>query len=314
MLNTALGPAVTEALTDPSVVEILVNPDGRLWLDRHGEGRVSTAVTLKPSDTERIIRLVASQCGEERHAGAPLLSAELPQAQARFEGVLPPVSQNPCFAIRKPATRIFTLSDYLAAGTISPAQMESLRHAAQARRNILVAGGTSSGKTTLVNALLAEIANAEERVILLEDTRELQCAAQDCVALRSKPGAASLRDLVRSTLRLRPDRIIVGEVRGGEALDMLKAWNTGHPGGIATLHANSAAGALLRLEQLIGEAAARVPRALIAEAVDLVVFLSGRGGERRVEDIARVDGLDGDRYRLSPAPLPLTPKLHKEIA
>jgi type IV secretion system protein VirB11 len=162
------------------------------------------------------------------------------------------------------------------------------------RRNILVAGGTSSGKTTLANALLAELAALDERVILIEDTRELQCAAPDTVALRTRPGAVNMADLVRSTLRLRPDRIIVGEVRGGEALDMLKAWNTGHPGGIATVHANSARSALYRLEQLIQEAVATVPRRLIAEAIDLIVFITGRGTARRIGCIAALDGLDAN--------------------
>ena len=161
------------------------------------------------------------------------------------------------------------------------------------RRNILVAGGTSSGKTTLANALLAELAALDERVIVIEDTRELQCAAPDTVALRTRPGVVCIADLVRSTLRLRPDRIIVGEVRGGEALDMLKAWNTGHPGGIATVHANSALSALYRLEQLIQEAVVAVPRRLIAEAIDMVVFIAGRGTARRIDTIAALEGLDG---------------------
>jgi len=171
----------------------------------------------------------------------------------------------------------------------------------------LISGGTSSGKTTLANALLAEVARLDERVILIEDTRELQCAASDCVALRTKSGVVSMADLVRSTLRLRPDRIIIGEVRGAEALDMLKAWNTGHPGGIATVHANSARSALYRLEQLVQETVVTVPRRLIAEAIDLVVFIGGRGTARRIETIAEVSGLgpDGDYAVTEDAPLKL---------
>jgi type IV secretion system protein VirB11 len=161
------------------------------------------------------------------------------------------------------------------------------------RRNILVAGGTSSGKTTLANALLAEIGFRDERVILIEDTRELQCAAADTVALRTRPGV-TMADLVRSTLRLRPDRIIVGEVRGGEALDMLKAWNTGHPGGIATVHANSASSALYRIEQLIQEAVVTVPRRMIAEGIDLIVFIAGRGSARRIDSVVAVEGIGPD--------------------
>lgn len=301
MLRTAMGPAIAEALNDPLVIEIMVNPDGVLRLDRLGEGRLETSATLTAAEIERIIRLVASHIRMEAHADAPIVSAELPArddglAGERFEGLLPPVAAAPCFTIRKPAKRIYALADYVADRIMLPRQADALREAIAKRRNILVAGGTSSGKTTLANALLAEVAQSDERVILIEDTRELQCAARDCVALRTKAGVVSLADLVRSTLRLRPDRIIVGEVRGAEALDMLKAWNTGHPGGIATVHANSAQSALYRLEQLVQETVLTVPRRLIAEAIDLVVFISGRGLCRRIDTIAEVTGLspDGD--------------------
>jgi type IV secretion system protein VirB11 len=297
MLRTAMGPDIAVALADPAVVEVMVNPDGVLRLDRLGEGRVDTGVSLAPAEVERIIRLVASHVRTEVHAGAPIISADLPPRGAamsgeRFEGVLPPISASPCFSIRKPASRIHTLDDYVEAGVMAPVQATILRQAIDERLNILIAGATSAGKTTLANALLAEVAKSDERVILLQDTPELQCAAPDCVALRTRPGVVSLTDLVRSTLRLRPDRIVVGEVRGGEALDLLKAWNTGHPGGLSTVHANSARSALYRLEQLVQESVVTVPRRLIAEAVDLVVFIRGRGTGRRVETLARVTGLD----------------------
>jgi P-type conjugative transfer ATPase TrbB len=291
MLKTAMGPAIAEALSDPAVIEVMVNPDGKLWIDRLGDGRSDAGLRIHPSETERIIRLVASHVRAEVHADNPIVSAELPSGE-RFEGVLPPVSPAPCFAIRKPAAKIFTLTDYVRAQIMVPIQADALRQAVRERKNILVAGGTSSGKTTLANALLAEIADCDERVILIEDTRELQCAAQDCVALRTRPGVVSLADLVRSTLRLRPDRIIVGEVRGAEALDMLKAWNTGHPGGIATVHANSARSALYRIEQLVQESVNVIPRRLIADAIDMIVFIAGRGSARRVETIAEVSDLD----------------------
>jgi len=298
MLRTAFGPTIAAALADPLVLEVMVNPDGALRLDRLGEGRVDTLVRFDAAQVERIIRLVASHARTEAHAGAPIISAELPPygdgAGERFEGVLPPVSPGPCFSIRKPATRIYTLADYVDDGIMSAEMARLLAAAVVDRRNILVAGGTSSGKTTLANALLAEMASLDERVILIEDTRELQSPAPDTVALRTRAGAVTMADLVRSTLRLRPDRIVVGEVRGGEALDMLKAWNTGHPGGIATVHANSARSALLRVEQLIQEAVVTIPRRLIAEAIDLVVFISGRGSARRIDTIARVAGLDPD--------------------
>lgn len=292
MLRTAMGADIAAALADPAVIEVMVNPDGALRLDRLGAGRIDTGARLRAPEVERIIRLVASHVRVEVHAGNPVVSAELPETGERFEGLLPPVSLAPCFAIRKPAARVYTLDDYVADRVMGPAQAALLQKAIGERRNILIAGGTSSGKTTLANALLAEMARLDERVILIEDTRELQCAAPDCVALRTKPGIVSLADLVRSTLRLRPDRIIVGEVRGPEALDMLKAWNTGHPGGIATVHANSAQAALYRLEQLIQEAVVMVPRQLVVQAIDLVVFIRGRGEGRRIETIAEVTGLD----------------------
>ncbi len=305
MLRTALGPAIAGFLDDASVVEVMLNPDGRLWIDRLTGGLEDTGARLSPADGERIVRLVAHHVGAEVHAQAPRVSAELPETGERFEGLLPPVVAAPSFAIRKPAVAVFGLADYVASGIMSEAQAVILRAAVHARANILVAGGTSTGKTTLVNALLAEVALTGDRVVLIEDTRELQCAAPNLVALRTKDGAASLTDLVRSALRLRPDRLPIGEVRGGEALDLIKAWGTGHPGGVGTLHAGSALGALRRLEQLVQEAVVTVPRALIAETIGLVAVLSGRGSARRLAELARVEGLTPDAdYRLTPATLP----------
>jgi type IV secretion system protein TrbB len=301
MLRTAFGPSIAAALADPTVVEVMVNPDGRLWIDRAVVGRLDSGERIGAAEAERIVRMVAAHIRREVTEHTPIVSAELPETGERFEGVMPPVATAPCFAVRKPADVVYRLSDYIAGGIMSPRQAAVLALAVHDRKNILVVGGTSSGKTTLVNALLAEVADLGERVVILEDTRELKCAAADCLALRTKPGVVSLGDLVRSTLRLRPDRIIVGEVRGPEALDMLKAWNTGHPGGITTVHANSAEAGLHRLEQLVQEAVVTVPRALIVEAIDLVVFLSGRGARRRLEIILELKGLgpDGD-YVLQP--------------
>jgi type IV secretion system protein TrbB len=302
MLRTALGEAIGGFLEDPAVVEVMLNPDGKLWIDRLSGGLADTGYSILPADAERIVRLVAHHVGVEVHAGSPRVSAELPETGERFEGLVPPVVAAPCFAIRRPAVAVFTLGDYVAGGIMSADEAERLRVGVHERRNILVAGGTSTGKTTLVNALLAEVAKTNDRVVLIEDTRELQCAAPNLVALRTKDGAASLSDLVRSSLRLRPDRIPIGEVRGAEALDLLKAWGTGHPGGVGTLHAGSAIGALRRLEQLIQEAVVTVPRALIAETIDLIAVLAGRGSSRRLAELAAVKGLgaDGD-YVLTPA-------------
>ena len=292
MLRTALGPAIATFLEDPSIVEVMLNPDGRLWIDRLSGGLEDTGRTMSAADGERIVRLVAHHVGAEVHAGRPRVSAELPETGERFEGLLPPVVTAPAFAIRKPAVAVFTLDDYVAAGTMTADQAVLLREAVANRKNILVAGGTGTGKTTLTNALLAEIAGTTDRVVLIEDTRELQCRAPNLVAMRTKDGVASLSDLVRSSLRLRPDRIPIGEVRGAEALDLLKAWGTGHPGGIGTIHAGTALGALRRLEQLIQEAVVTVPKALLAETIDLVAVLRGRGSERRLSELAIVAGLD----------------------
>lgn len=300
MLRTALGPAIARFLDDPAIVEIMLNPDGHIWIDRLAEGLVDTGEALPATDGERIVRLVAHHVGAEVHARAPRVSAELPGTGERFEGLLPPVVAAPAFAIRKPAVAVFSLDDYVASGVMTAAQAEELRAAVASRANILVAGGTSTGKTTLTNALLAEVARSTDRIVLIEDTRELQCAAANVVALRTKDGVATLSELVRSSLRLRPDRIPIGEVRGSEALDLLKAWGTGHPGGIGTIHAGSGIGALRRLEQLIQEAVVTVPRALIAETIDLVAVLAGRGTARRLIELARVDGLGPDQdYRIT---------------
>lgn len=298
MLQTAMGPIIGEALGDKTVIEIMANPDGSLWLDKHGIGRVRVG-DLMPGDAERIIRLVASHIHVECNETAPIVSAELPGTGERFEGILPPIVTSPSFAIRKPAGIVYTLADYVEAEIMTPMQAKYLSSAIANKKNILVVGGTSSGKTTLTNALLNELIELDERIIIIEDTRELHCPVPDLVSLRTKPGVAAMSDLVRSTMRLRPDRIIVGEVRGPEALDMLKAWNTGHPGGVATLHANGAKAALYRLEQLIQEAVVTVPRRLIADTIDLIVFIKGRGDARRVDCIREVDGLaDNSDYQL----------------
>lgn len=294
MLRTALGPAIAAWLDEDAVVEVMLNPCGRLWVDRLGDGLSDTGEELSPQDGERIVRLVAHHVGTEVHAEAPRVSAELPGTGERFEGLLPPVVAAPTFAIRKPAVAVFTLDDYVRSKIMDAAAAEALRDAVSSRANILVVGGTSTGKTTLTNALLAEVARTSDRVVLIEDTRELQCTTPNLVALRTKDGVATLSDLVRSSLRLRPDRIPIGEVRGPEALDLLKAWGTGHPGGIGTIHAGSAIGALRRLEQLIQEAVVTVPRALIADTIDVLAILQGRGPDRRLAELARVTGLTAD--------------------
>ena len=311
MLRTALGPEIEAWLSEASVIEVMLNPDGRLWIDRLGSGIVDTGQTMSAETGERIIRLVAHHVGAEVHGGCPRVSAELPDTGERFEGLLPPVVAAPSFAIRKPAVAVFTLADYVGAGVMTDWQAGALADAVASRKNILVAGGTSTGKTTLTNALLTEVARTSDRVVLIEDTRELQCAAPNLVSLRTKEGVVSLSDLVRSALRLRPDRIPIGEVRGAEALDLLKAWGTGHPGGVGTIHAGTALGVLRRMEQLIQESVVTVPRALITETIDVIAVLVRDGAGRRLSELAEVRGLDasGD-YQI----FPMTPEPQGEYS
>jgi P-type conjugative transfer ATPase TrbB len=301
-LAHALGPVIAEALAAPDVVEVIVNADGAIWIERVGAGRTRSGQTLARADAERVLRLAADHAGEVVNHDTPLPSATLPGGE-RFQGVYAPVSAGPGFVIRKRPETIFTLADYVDQAVMSRQQARALEAAVTARENILIAGGTGTGKTTLANAILALPAFAQDRVILIEDTAELQCAAPDQLALltRRADPPISMADLVRTALRLRPDRIVIGEVRDGSALDLLKAWNTGHPGGLATLHANSAAEALDRLEDLIGEVSHTVPRRAIGQAIGMIVFLRRTPGGRRLESLLRVEGWTAEAgYRLTP--------------
>ncbi len=300
-LNHALGSIIAGALARPDVVEIMANPDGGLWVDIIGQGRQRMG-SIDSSSAETVIRLLAAHAGENANPESPSIAGVLPATGERFQGLLPPLVDRPTFTIRKRPTRIFTLNDYVASGVLSADGANSIRHAIAQRQNILVAGGTGSGKTTLVNAILHEPEFQMQRVVLIEDTRELQCSAPDRVELLTKntEPKVTMNDLLRMTLRLRPDRIVVGEVRGGEALALLKAWNTGHPGGVATIHANSAEDALYRLEDLIGEVSQTVPRRSIASAINLVVFIEriAAAPGRVVSEILQVADFSEGKYML----------------
>ena len=305
-LSRALGPDVARALADPLTVEVYRNADSRVWVEQHGIGRYVVG-TISDAEAEQAVRLVASYMGDEAHDDRPILSGTLPGGE-RFQGLLPPVVASPILTIRKPAPVVYTLDTYVRQNVLPAAWADVLRDAVAGRANVLVAGGTGSGKTTLLNALLAEDAFASSRVVVIEDTRELRCEADDAVFLltKNREPAVSMTTLVRATLRLRPDRIVVGEVRGPEALDLVKAWNTGHPGGLGTIHANSAADALQRLEDLIGEAVVNVPRRALAAAVNYVVFVrrdAHHPAGRRVAELVRVAGLRPDgSYDTRPVP------------
>lgn len=296
------GPTLSAALADPLTLEVALNPDGRLWHERLNEP-MRCIGTIEPARGEAIIKTVASHLGKEVTRDSPLLEGELPPDGARFAAQLPPIVSAPTFSIRKPAIRSLSLQVYQEQGAITPAQHAALHAAVVDHRNILVVGGTSSGKTTFVNALIEAMVSAgpHERLVILEDTREIRCAADNCVQYRSS-STTSMTELLRTTLRMRPDRILVGEVRGPEALDLLLAWNTGHEGGAATVHANNARAGLVRLEMLVSmhrDAPARI-QPLIAAAVDVVVHISRTPQGRRVQEIVRVLGFEHGEYRTEP--------------
>lgn len=295
-LRRELGPDVCQYLNDPDVIEILLNTDGRLWVEYFGAemksfGRMSSTVARSAIDT------VASCLGTRVNPANPIIECELPLDGSRFEGLIPPVVSSPVFAIRRKASRVFNLADYVQAQIMTEPQRRVLEAAIGARKNILVVGGTGSGKTTLTNALIDYIVQAapNDRVVIIEDTAEIQCAAENSVLLRATD-LVEMQRLLKATMRLRPDRILVGEVRGQEALTLLKAWNTGHPGGIATIHADGGYAGLIRMEQLISEATAAPMQRLIGEAVDIVVFICKTAEGRRIDEIISVTKFDGQDY------------------
>jgi len=272
MLTTSFGKNIVELLEDPNIIEIMLNPDGKLWAESYQKGKYFTGIMFSDKQATNIIKLAAAYHQEIADAEHPEVSCELPETGTRFQGWLPPVAEAPTFTMRKRATRIFTLEHYVESGSITPEQATQLRNKVKERKNILIAGGTGSGKTTFANALLNELKDCKDRIIVLEDLPELQVTAADCVKLTTT-STVSMRTLVKGILRMRPDRIIIGEVRDGSALELLKAWNTGHPGGICTIHANSPEATISRLEDLVHEVVSVIPSRLIQEAIDMIIFM-----------------------------------------
>ena len=289
-LRRAMGPEILVPLEDPQVVEIMLNPDGTLWVDRLGEGMHQTG-HIDAVRALTIVNTVAAMLDTVVTPQQPILECELPLDGSRFEALIPPLVERASFALRKKATLIFTLSDYVDKGIMTPAQKQAIEQAVARRHNLLVSGGTGTGKTTLANAILDAVArlDGEHRIVVIEDTRELQVNAENVVFLRTSDNTDMTR-LLRATMRLRPDRIVVGEVRDGSALALLKAWNTGHPGGVGTVHANDASAALIRVGQLIQEAGVPPNPELIAEAVNVVVSIKRTADGRKVEEVVAVRG------------------------
>lgn len=305
-LQREFGPPVCGSLADDNVTEIIVNPDGKVWTDTYSSGLIATGDVLTPIQIENVITTVAALLDTVVTPTRPVVDGELPFSGHRFAGILPPVAEAPTYVIRKHSRVIYTLEDYLTAAILTPWQAAFLRHVLHERKNLLISGGTASGKTTLMNALLHELSlllDTHERLIILEDTRELQCRVPNTLKLRTAE-VATLTFLVAKTMRLRPDRIMIGEVRGGEALALLKAWNTGHSGGLATIHANSASAALTRLDMLVQEAGIPPQPLLVRETVDYVVHIAKTPNGRRVQDIVTIQGVSADGYQIAPITAP----------
>lgn len=298
MLKTVCGEDIMRFLHDDNIIEIMLNPDGHLFVERLHEGKEDTGIELPSSQSENIIKLVASYKNQVIHETSPMIATDIPFLGARFQGWIPPVVKQPAFAIRKRATHIFTLEHYVKHGMLSEEMAEYLKEAVLSRKNILIAGGTASGKTTFANALLHVLANSNDRIIALEDLPELQIASPDVVMLGTTEHV-DMRELVKGTLRMRPDRIIMGEVRDGAALELLKAWNTGHPGGICTIHANSLESTPYRVEDLIREVVMSIPHNLILQAIDLIVFIERlKDGSRRISEIGKLINFHNNRYEI----------------
>lgn len=297
-LQEALGDQLCVALDDATVVEIMLNPDGKLFIERLGHG-VAPAGEMSSAAAEMVIGTVAHALQSEVDTEQPIISGELPIGGHRFEGLLPPVVAKPAFTIRRRASRLIPLEDYVRTGVMTEYQAATIRSAISARLNIIISGGTGSGKTTLANAVIDEIVKCapEDRLVILEDTAEIQCAADNAVLLHTSD-TIDMGRLLKSTMRLRPDRIVVGEVRDGAALTLLKAWNTGHPGGVATIHSNTAMSALRRLEQLTAEASQQPMHEVIGEAVDLIVSIERTPRGRIVRDIIQVERFINGRYEI----------------
>jgi len=321
-LRRELGDQVLRLLDDNLTEDILLNPNGSLWVKRMGHG-FSRIGEMPAAQAASALGTIAAWRGTVLNHEHPILETELPIDGSRFEGIVSPVVRRPVFAIRLRPRKIFSLEDYESAGILTDGTdplnqlrrrddfldgVRGLKHgdviraAVSARKNILIVGSTGSGKTTLVNAILDSLAHLtpNDRVISIEDTTELQCPVKNYLDLRAVGGVTML-DCLRACMRLKPTRIVVGEVRGAEAHTLLKAWNTGHPGGAATVHANDALSGLIRLESLVAEATNAPQQSLIAEAVDLVVFVDEESvikAGRKVREVLLVTGYSDGNYQV----------------
>jgi len=299
-LRRDLGSCVLDALADPQTIEIMLNADGNLWQECLGKKMLPIG-KMVPSRAEAVMRTIATCLDSTITRKNPILEGELPLDGSRFAGQLPPIVHAPTFAIRKKASAIFSLERYVDEKIMTAQQRKVVVKAVQDHRNILVIGGTGSGKTTLTNAIIHQMVeeDPDERIFIIEDTGEIQCSAKNFVQYHTTL-EVTMMHLLKTTLRMRPDRILVGEVRGPEALDLLMAWNTGHEGGVATLHANNAKAGLDRLAMLISmnpESPSPI-EPLIGEAVHMVIHITKTPeGSRKIQEILGVSGYAAGKYK-----------------
>jgi pilus assembly protein CpaF len=297
------GP-LEQLLRDDSVTEIMVNAHNKVYIERSGKLELSSSKFVDDAHIMRIIDKIVSQVGRRVDEASPMVDARLPDG-SRVNAIIPPLALNgPTLTIRKFSRDPYTINDLIAFGSLSPRAAQFLAACVKGKLNILIAGGTGTGKTTTLNAVSAFIPN-DERIVTIEDAAELQLQQEHVITLESRPaniegsGEIRIRELVRNALRMRPDRIIVGEVRGAETLDMLQAMNTGHEGSLTTIHANSPRDALSRLETLVMTAGVELPhraiREQIASAFDLLVQIQRLvDGSRRITHVSEVLGMESD--------------------
>lgn len=296
-IKQTMGAEIVALLEDDCVIEIMRNANGSLCIERLGRDMEESSISLSDRAAESLIRFLASSVNEVCNDKSPSIALKLPFWHARFQGLLPPVVDAPSFSIRKHSRQIFQLEDYVSKDELSHEQFNCLMEVIAGRQNIVISGGTGSGKTTLANAILAKMVETKDRIITVEDTPELRLNAKNSQQIFTKDqiGYGS-RQAIKDILRLRPDRIVLGELRDGACLDLIKSWNTGHSGGLTTIHANSCELALQRIESLISEVSVNIPRELISQTVNVIVQVKRQGSKRWVSELKKLKGLKGQGY------------------